>query len=339
MRQNTPSQDIAFPVLIADLGGTNLRVARIEVPGAAAVVVAKLRIADFASLDDAVHSVSGGSETTAPKTAIIAFAGPIGKGPMRLTNHPWDIDPDRLRRRLGLTELILVNDFTAQALALPGFAADDLHQIGGGEPVADAAKLVLGPGTGLGVAGLVPSSCGWTPVPGEAGHIELGARTDADRTIWQHLDVPGDRVSAEQVLSGPGLLRLYRAVARADGGEPVLEKPTDVTNAAGDGDPLAVRTLEIFVRGLGRAAGNLALVFLARGGVFLSGGIAPQILPWLEQGSFRAEFEAETPHQAIIREIPVYLVTAADPALDGLAALANHGGQFGIDLRSRRFRT
>ncbi len=337
MHKTTPLQDLRFPVLIADLGGTNLRVGRIAEAGAPTEIVTKIRVADFAGLDDALASAIGTTESTPPQTAIVAFAGPFISGPMRLTNHPWDIDPHRLCDRLGLSELVLVNDFAAQALALPGFSASDIRQIGGGTAVGEAAKLVLGPGTGLGVAGLVPSACGWTPVPGEAGHVDLAPGSAEDNPIWRHLHAAAGRVSAETVISGPGLLRLYRAVARDEGAEPVLATPQSVTAAAAAGDRLAARTLDIFTRALGRAAGDLALVFLARGGVFLSGGIAPKIVPWLETAGFRDAFEAKAPHGAIMRDIPVFVVTASEPALDGLAALANGRERFGIDLRSRRF--
>lgn len=322
--------------MIADLGGTNLRVARIVEKGAPTEIVSKIRVADCAGLDDALAAAVDAAGAPPPQTAIVAFAGPLGSGPMRLTNHPWDIDPRRLRRRLDLADLILVNDFAAQALALPGFDDSNLRQIGGKAVVDHAAKLVLGPGTGLGVAGLVPSACGWTPVPGEAGHVDLAPGGEEEQSVWRNLRKAEGRVSAETVISGPGLLRLYRAVARDLGADPVLTAPQEVT-AAADHDRLAARTLSIFARALGRAAGDLALVFLARGGVFLSGGIAPKILPWLEAGEFRAAFEDKAPHGAILRDIPVFVVTAPEPALAGLAALANGQQDFGIDLRSRRF--
>ena len=330
------SHHLQFPVALADLGGTNLRVGWIESPNDTWSLLGKVRVRDHDNLDAAMAALLSKDGRT-PATAIVAFAGPVGVPGMRLTNHKWDIEPDRLCRSLDLREVILVNDFAAQALALPGLGADDLRQIGGGIPKNGAAKLVIGPGTGLGVAGLVPSACGWIPVAGEAGHIDLAAQSDLGEEIWRQLSAHG-RVSAETIVSGPGLARLHRAVCATSGTEIEDMKPEQVTADADGGDRLATETMNHFACAFGRAAGDLALVFMAQGGVYLSGGIAPRVIRYLNGGGFREAFEDKAPHEAIMRGIPVYVVTAPEPALDGLAALATTPDQFGIDLEPSRFR-
>lgn len=338
MQLGAPSTEFRFPVLIADLGGTNLRLGLLAGPGKDIQTLGRLRTADFDSLDAALAHIVAEAGIVAPKTLIAAIAGPVGLAKMRLTNHPWDIVPERLATHLDLDEVIVVNDFTAQALALPELGAADLHPIGGGAPAPDAAKVVLGPGTGLGVAALVPSRCGWLPVSGEGGHVALTPETTTERAIWPYLEAPDGRVSAETVISGPGLLRLYQAVARAGGGTASCATPQAVTEAAGAGDPLARQTLDLFAHAFGRFAGDVALTFLARGGVYLSGGIAPQIRPWLETGVFRAAFDAKAPYVAIMGDIPIFIVTADEPALHGLAALVRDPSRSAIDLDRFRFR-
>ncbi|MBB4304638.1 glucokinase [Rhodobium orientis] len=327
-------QHLHFPLVLADLGGTNLRLGYLADPAADMRFLKKVKVADYPGLGAAMAAVLAEFGTRV-RTAIIAFAGPVGGDDMRLTNHPWDITPKKVAGDVGLDEVILVNDFAAQALALPGLDAGELSQIGGRGPVAHAAKLVLGPGTGLGVAGLVPSPGGWVPVAGEAGHVELGPGDD-DEEIWRHLERIEGRVTAETVISGPGLLRLYRAVCAAAGSAPTFDAPEKITAAAKD-DALAGRALECFVAALGRTAGDLALVFLAKGGVFLSGGIAPRIVPWLQAGGFRAAFEAKAPHRDLVTAMPVYVVTTAEPALAGLCALAKGTDRFAIDLSAARY--
>src|SRR5690606_14694484 len=161
-------------------------------------------------------------------------------------------------------------------LALPGLVDEDLTPVGDGLPLHDGTKVVIGPGTGLGAAGLVHAAHTWVPVPGEGGHIDLAPITARDKAIWPHIERPGDRVSGETLICGSSMVRLYRAICAADGIEPALETPADVTSAAEDGDPQAGETLELFAEHLGRIAGNLALTFLAKGGVYLAGGIAPR---------------------------------------------------------------
>jgi glucokinase len=197
---------------------------------------------------------------------------------------------------------------------------------------------VLGPGTGLGVAGLIHAAHTWIPVPGEGGHVDMGPRTERDYAIWPRIQPIEGRISAEQLLCGRGLVNLYRAIAETDGKEIVFTTPAEITAHALDkSDPVATEALGMFVTSLGRMAGDLALVFMSRGGVFLTGGIAQKIVPALKTGAFRAAFEDKAPHSHILRDMPVYVITHPLAALAGIAAYARTPALFGVETQGRRW--
>ncbi len=198
---------------------------------------------------------------------------------------------------------------------------------------------MLGPGTGLGVAGLVRTRHAWVPVPGEGGHIDIGPRTERDYQIFPHIERIEGRVTGEQILSGRGLRNLYLGICAADKITPTLETPVDITSAGLDGsNPQAAETLDLFATYLGRLAGDLALIFMAHGGVYLSGGIPVRILSALKAGSFRAAFEDKAPHKAIMRDIPVRVITYQLAALTGLSAFARTPSRFEVSTEGRRWR-
>ena len=168
--------------------------------------------------------------------------------------------------------------------------------------------------------------------------MDIGPRTPRDFEVFPHIEPIEARISGEQILCGRGLVNVYRAVAKADGKPSPLSQPADISAAALDKtDPVAEEALSIFATCLGRTAGDLALVFMSRGGVFLTGGIAPKILPALKAGNFRAAFEDKAPHSALMRTIPVYVVTQPLAALAGLAAFARAPSLFGVETRGRRW--
>jgi glucokinase len=268
---------------------------------------------------------------------VFAVAGPIGEEQTRLTNCPWVVVPKRLMEAFDLEHIILFNDFEALALALPGLGKDDVVPVGGLLPPADGTKVVIGPGTGLGAAGLVHAAHVWVPVPGEGGHIDLAPVTDRDRAIWPHIERRGDRVTGEMLVSGSGMLRLYRAICAADGVAPAWTTPAEVTSAAESGEPTATETLDLFAVHLGRIAGNLALAFLARGGVYLAGGIAPRIAGVLARGGFRAAFEDKYPHEDLMKGMATAIVTHDRPALAGLVDFARTPTRFGVHLEGRHW--
>lgn len=327
---------IEFPALIGDIGGTNARFAIVPEKGAGAHFLPILRTADFETFESAIETVLAGYTGALPRSAVFAIAGPVEGNDIRLTNNNWTVRPRHLFRQFNLTHIVVLNDFEAQALAVAIIELCNVHQIGGTTGVRGATRVAVGPGTGLGVAGLLNVKDMWIPVPGEGGHVDLGPRTPRDIQIFPYLEPIGGRISAEQVLSGRGLVYIYNAIARADGKQALLSSPAEISTAALAGnDHVACEALDLFVTYLGRLAGDLAMIFMSHGGVFLTGGIAPKILPALEKGGFRKAFEDKAPHQRVLSTIPVYVVTGEFPAIDGLAAYINKPEQFYVGMQGR----
>ncbi len=212
---------LPFPALIGDIGGTNARFSLVTGPEEEAIRFADAHTADFTTIDDAIGSVLQGSHER-PKSATLALAGPITGDKVPLTNCPWVVEPKRLIERFGLSDAILLNDFEAQSLALPGLSTDDLDPIGPGSATPFGTRLVVGPGTGLGAGALVHARGSWIPVPGEGGHIDLGPSSARDMALWPHLERLHGRITGEALLSGAGMLRLYRGVASLNGDAPAL---------------------------------------------------------------------------------------------------------------------
>lgn len=332
-----PGRPFAFPVLVADIGGTNARFAVVEHEAARTEFLPITRTASHPDIIPAIQHVLGRAACNKLKTAIIAAAGPVTGNKIPLTNAAWVIEPLKMIAGLGLQEVVIVNDFEAQALALPGLEGDAIEQIGGGQMLSNAAKVVIGPGTGLGAGAIIHAADSWIPVPGEGGHVELGPISEEDYSIWPHIERAGGRISAEHILSGTGMPRLARAVAAAMGAERDFSKAAEITMAADANDPVAVKTLEVYGRALGRLAGDFALAFLARGGAYLTGGVTPHIARFLTDGRFRASFEAKAPHEALIKSIPTFIVRHENPALEGLAAFARTPSSFTVAMTGRRW--
>jgi glucokinase len=264
------------------------------------------------------------------------MAGPVSGDAVRLTNAHWTVRPRDLIARLGIEIVILLNDFEALALALTALSADDLVANGGGGANSSGAKVVLGPGTGLGVGALIEAGGLWVPVPGEGGHVALGPAEADELTLWPNIEPEMGRISGETLLSGRGLVRLYRGVAKTAGRPPIFTTPNEITEAAlAHSAADATRTVTLYARLLGRLAGDMALVFMARGGVYIGGGIPPRILPFLCDGEFRRAFEAKAPHQEVMAAIPSYVIVGENPALQGLAAFARTPERFGVNIAGR----
>jgi glucokinase len=292
---------------------------------------------DFPTIEDAIGSILGDSGLK-PRSAIIDLAGPINGDSVPLTNAAWVITPRDLIDRFRMETVILLNDFEALALALTALKAADLVSTGGEAAAGPGAKVVLGPGTGLGVGALIEAGGVWVPVPGEGGHIALGPDEPDEFPIWTHIEPEMGRISAEVVLCGRGMVNLYRAVAITGKHDPRFTTPAEITTAALDrSDPIAVKTVSLWARRLGRVAGDMALVFMARGGAYIGGGIPPRVLPYLRDGEFRRAFEKKAPHAAVMKAIPSYVVIGENPALEGLAALARTPERFGVNLKGRRW--
>jgi glucokinase len=329
--------DLPLPCLVGDIGGTNARFA-LAVAGGEAVALGAVETAAHASVEAAVSVLLAASGVPRPRSAVLALAAPIVGERVRLTNSPWTIAPRDLIEALGLENVVLLNDFEALSLSLPVLGPGDLLAIGEGSVRDGRTKLVVGPGTGLGAAGLVPVGGAWLPVPGEGGHLDIGPRSRVDELVWRHLAPNGERIEAEAILSGPGLVRLYGAVAKAQGGETRLRSAAEITRAALErSDATAAETLERFATYLGRYAGDLALVFLPRGGVYLAGGIGLRLAAYLRDSQFRAAFLDKEPHRRLMETMATVAVTHPNPALAGLAAFVREPRRYHLDLEGRRW--
>ncbi|SDJ76370.1 glucokinase [Nonomuraea jiangxiensis] len=309
-----------LPWLVADIGGTNARFGLVTTPGARPSNVAVLHGSDYETLPEAVAAYlaehAGGVR---PGAACLALAGPIDGDHYRLTNSTWAGSA----RDLGVPYAMLLNDFAALAVSLPHLDADDLVSLGGPAP-GHGVKAVLGPGTGLGVGGLVPTEHGWTPIPGEGGHVTVPAVEPREQEIVRVLQEQGPaHVVAEHVLSGPGLERLYRALAQVNGVAAPGLTASDIV--AKLDDPLCAETVDVFCGMLGCFAGNVALTLGARGGVYLGGGVLPRIVERVRTSSFRPRFAANPDMPGYLADIGTALIVAPQPALTGAAAwLSQH---------------
>ncbi len=311
--------------LLGDIGGTNARFALYD--GHTLGPVANRTVADFVAPVNAIRDVLAGADGEPPQRAILAVAGPVEDGHATLTNGRWRFVAADLRTMLGFEALTLVNDFAAQAHAIPALAEQDLVGVGGGRAVAAAPAAVIGPGTGLGVAGLIPSADGPAVLVTEGGHVTMAPADAGESRLIDHLRASFGHVSAECVLSGAGLVNLYHAIARLEGGEVPERTPEGITQVALAGScPTSVRALNTFCAMLGTVAGNLALSLGAQGGVYIVGGIVPRIINQFVRSAFRKRFEAKGRFRNYLAAIPTRVVMHPNPALLGLTRLVDAPG-------------
>jgi glucokinase len=311
------------PSLVADIGATNIRFARLSSPGTIGPV-AKFPLTEFEDFAAALEhflSLEGGPR---PSQLAIAVAGPVLDDEVKLTNSPWQFSIRDLKKSMNLAQLEVVNDLEALAHVLPHLDTEDVLRIDTDDShrSTKAPMAVLCPGTGMGIAGLQPASHGWQPIAGEGGHTGLSPLTDRELDVWQVLRKRHGRVSVERVLSGPGIVELYSALASLEGQEPATLKPEAVVELALKGEnPLAVETIEMFCGWLGDVAGDVALNYLAIGGVYLAGDILLSVLEILKRSRFRERFEHKGRVTGLVAQIPTFLITNKSPILLGCARL------------------
>lgn len=312
---------MSYPRLLADVGGTNARFAMLYAGRSMPSDLAVLPCDRHASLLDAIIGYLAQHTVVTPRWCAIGIATPVTGDRVRMTNHPWSFSIRELQAALGLERLVVVNDFTALALALPHLREADLRQIGAGVPRPNAPRALLGAGTGLGVAGLLPAGATQLPVVGEGGHVTLAAQDDGEDAVLRVLRRRFGHVSAERALSGPGLVNLYLACCEIAGRTALALEAGQVTQRAlNDEDPQCRRAVELFFAFLGSTAGNLALTLGAFGGVYVGGGIAPRLLGLMEASPFRERFEAKGRFADYLREIPTWVIDSDfPPALVGAA--------------------
>jgi glucokinase len=308
--------------LIADIGATNTRLALVE-PGGAVARMRVMATDDFASLGEAVEAyLAAETPPQKPVAAVLAVAAPVTGDRVRLTNHPWSFSIDALRRRFGFARLKVINDFVANALAVPHLKEADRTPIGGGAAAAGAPIGVIGPGSGLGVSALFEKDGIVIPTEGEGGHVTMPAADAREAAVLDLMRRRFDHVSAERVLSGPGLVNLYNALCELSGERAAPLTAAQITDASiEDEEPRAREATAMFCAMLGTVAGDLALTLGARGGIYIAGGIVPKLGPLFAQSRFRARFEAKGRYRGYLTAIPTYVITHPEPALLGAAKL------------------
>lgn len=314
-----PTSCLAPPDLVADIGGTNARFALIDAhrqPYAEQTLLC----ADFPNLTAAAQSYLATAGGPRPTQAAVAVATPISGDWIQFTNSNWSFSTEAVGRALELERLLILNDFTALALALPLLNPDERRTVGGGTVIEEAPIGLLGPGTGLGVSGLVWSGERWIPLQSEGGHVTCSPVDAREWAITQVVQLRFGHASPERLLSGPGLVNMYLALAEVEGWPAEALEPAMITDRALAGTCHHCReVLEMFCGMLGTAAGNLAITLGAQGGIYIGGGIVPRLGDFFDQSPFRARFEAKGRFSAYLAAVPTWVITAAHPALRGVA--------------------
>jgi glucokinase len=308
-------------VLLGDIGATNARFALLA--DGVLGPITWIEVARYPQFADAIGDFLAQFNKRLVTNALLAVAGPVDGERCSFANCSWTIDGREVRDRFEFRTVRIINDFEATALSLSHLMEQDLWSLGGGRAVSGAPMVVLGPGSGLGVAGLVGDGPHRIVVASEGGHATLPATSLREDAVLNHLRQRFGHVSAERALSGPGLENLYRAIAALDGIDTPLRNATEITNAALQGTcPTSRATLDMFCAMLGGFAGNVALTYGARGGVYIAGGIAPRILHYFAGSEFRRRFEQKGRFRAYLEAIPSQVIVNFEATFLGLTSLA-----------------
>ncbi|MDH3977879.1 MAG: glucokinase [Gammaproteobacteria bacterium] len=301
--------------LIADIGGTHTRCAIVEAQGQIKETQVFMNEAFDgleALLTTYIDALDGNHRITSGRLAV---AAPILGDAVKMINIDWQFSIRTLQQSLGLDELQMLNDFEALATGLPAFTAEHLFKIGSGEPVKPAPKAVLGPGTGLGVASLIPDGDRWIAVGGEGGHVTLPASNPQEAALIKRIHKAFGHCSAERLISGPGLELLHATLHDI----PAISA-ADIAGLANAGNPRAQNSLNMFFELLGTVASNLALTIGAFGGIYIGGGIVPKHLERFSNSGFRDRFEAKGRYGDYLQQIPTYVIVEENPTLLALAS-------------------
>jgi glucokinase len=310
------------PRLVADIGGTYARFTLETAPGVFEHT-ATLRCADHADFHAAVGAYLKTLASGRIAHAAVAIANPVEGDEVRMTNYHWQFSIETMREKLGFDTLVVVNDFTALAMALPRLASADRRQVGGGQAREHSVVGILGSGSGLGVSGLIPADDGWIALGTEGGHTSFSPRDERELAIlhfaWKQLP----HVSFERLLSGPGLELIYRALADRAGARAAkgLSAPEITRRALAASDAVCVETLDAFCAMLGTAAANLAVTLGALGGIYIGGGIVPRLGDTFDRSRFRQRFEDKGRFSSYLAQIPTWVITAENATFHGVSAI------------------
>lgn len=315
-------------ILVADIGGTNARFGMVDIAGTRtnppsykAQYQHRLKCAEYSDIASMIRAYADVVDTPLPAFACFAIAGPIHDGRVRMTNLSWEFSIEQLRRELGMEALDVLNDFAALAYATPHLTSEALRSLRTGSAMPDAPMLVLGPGTGFGVAALVPGRNQWKIVPTEGGHANFAPGNETEIAILQHWLRQQPHVSVETLLCGQGLVRIYQALAAINGETAQDYSPADINELGStDRDPVCRQTMENYCAMLGSAVGDKALSLGAQGGVFLGGGIVPKIADFIPQTQLVERFLRKGPMSSYLEQTPLNMITEDQAALVGTAA-------------------
>lgn len=315
-------------ILVADIGGTNARFGTVDLANSSdgkshylAGAQHKLRCADYPDIASMIRAYGDVSGQPLPPYACLAIAGPIQQGRVKMTNLSWEFGIDELRRELGMKALDVINDFAALAYATPHLGEGLIKTLRAGEAHPEAPLLCLGPGTGFGMASLVPTSSGWKIVPTEGGHCNFAPGNAQEIAILQYWLERQDHVSVENLMSGQGLVRIYQALASLAGQPAQDYEPVDVSLKGQSGeDPLCRQALDQFFAILGSTVGDRALTSGAQGGVFIGGGIVTKLSDYLPKTDFLKRYGEKGPMSGYVEHIPLSMIVEDSAALVGTAA-------------------
>ncbi|GAB3093451.1 glucokinase [Aestuariicella hydrocarbonica] len=312
-----------YPCLVADIGGTNARFSLVTGCENGQYQLAQnhdLSSGDFPSFEACLQTYLDKIEGPMPRHACVALAGPVVGDEVIMTNVNWRFSQASVKQQFGFEVFCALNDFAALANSVPHLSDSDLTTIVAGSAQPDAAKAIVGPGTGLGVAALVPGKEEWVVVPGEGGHVAYAAQNAREMAVAALLQGKG-YVCAEALISGRGLVNLFNSLAEIDGHPARVEDASEIAALAWEQqDPLALETWELFCQGVGTVASDAAVMFNAKGGVYLGGGILPRNIEAFKTSGFEARFKDKGVQTGFMSDIPVYLILHKHPALIGAAA-------------------
>ncbi|HEY4352832.1 MAG TPA: glucokinase, partial [Paraburkholderia sp.] len=309
------------PRLLADVGGTNARFA-LETRHGEITQVHVYPCADYPGIADVIKKYLKDTKIGRVNHAAVAIANPVDGDQVRMTNHDWHFSIEATRRALGFDTLLVVNDFTALAMALPGLTDAQRVQVGSGTRRPHSVIGLLGPGTGMGVSGLIPADDRWIALGSEGGHASFAPSDEREDLVLQYARKKWSHVSFERVAAGPGIEIIYRALAARD--KKRVASTLDVSEISKrglEGDPLAAETLDVFCGILGTFAGNIAVTLGALGGIYIGGGVVPRLGEFFSKSSFRQRFEAKGRFEDYLKNVPTFVITAEYPAFLGVSAI------------------
>ncbi|MFM0592905.1 MULTISPECIES: bifunctional transcriptional regulator/glucokinase [Paraburkholderia] len=309
------------PRLLADIGGTNARFALENAPGEIGSVQV-YPCADYPGVTEVIKKYLKDVKIGRVNHAAIAIANPVDGDQVSMTNHDWSFSIEATRRALGFDTLLVVNDFTALAMALPGLTDQQRVQVGGGSRRPNSVIGLLGPGTGMGVSGLIPADDRWIALGSEGGHATFAPADETEDIVLQYARKKWPHVSFERVAAGPGIEVIYRALAGRDKKRVAANVDTiEIVKRALEGEPLAAESVDVFCGILGTFAGNIAVTLGALGGIYIGGGVVPRLGEFFAKSSFRKRFEAKGRFEAYLQNVPTYVITAEYPAFLGVSAI------------------